>query len=270
MKVGFIGAGNMVTAIVRGALASNGLVASDVYLTDRSGKTAPALAEEVGANVAKSNRELVRKVDMVVLGVKPYAVETVLRDISGVLADTNTLVVSLAAGKTLKSLEKAAGSTVPVVRVMPNVNAAIGESMTGIARGTNATDEHVKAARDLMSSVGRCMVLSEDDFPAFAALAGCSPAWMYQIIESLARAGVKHGLTKSQSVAIVAQSMMGSAHMVLEEAADSGATPSDLVDRVCSPGGTTIAGLLAAEAANLSPALIRAVDAAVARDQELG
>ncbi|MDO5048880.1 MAG: pyrroline-5-carboxylate reductase [Actinomycetaceae bacterium] len=269
MKVGFIGAGNMVGAIVRGAVASEGLKASDIYLTDRSGKSAPKLAEEVGANVSESNEALARSVDVVVLGVKPYAIEGVLTEISGALADSGALVISLAAGKPLAALERAAGGEIPVIRVMPNVNAAIGESMTGIAAGTHATAEHISQAKQIMSTVGRYLVIEESEFSIFAALAGSSPAWMYQIVESFARAGVKHGLTKDQAVAIVAQSMAGSAQMILDQAASEGATPSDLVDRVCSPGGTTIAGLLAAEQAGLTPVLVSAVDAAVRRDREL-
>lgn len=269
MKVGFIGAGNMVGAIVRGAVASEGLSPDDIYLTDKSGTSAPRLAEEVGANVSESNQELAGTVDVVVLGVKPYAVEEVLADISAKLLETGGLVISLAAGKSLKALEKAAGVGVPVIRVMPNVNAAIGESMTGIARGSKATDDHVALTKDLMETVGRSLVLEEEDFSIFAALAGSSPAWMYQIVESFARAGVKHGLPKSQAVAIVAQSMLGSAQLILDEAAAGGATPSSLVDRVTSPGGTTIAGLLAAEEAGLTPVLVRAVDEAVKRDLEL-
>lgn len=269
MKVGFIGAGNMVGAIVRGAVASEGLDPDEIFLTDRSGKSAPKLAEEVGAHVSKSNQELADTVDVVVLGVKPYAVEKVLAEIAPNLAETGGLVISLAAGKPLSALQKVAGKDVPVIRVMPNVNAAIGESMTGIARGTHATDEHVALAKEIMESVGRTLVLDEKDFSIFAALAGSSPAWMYQIVESFARAGVKHGLPKSQAVAIVAQSMLGSAQLILDEAAAGGANPSSLVDQVCSPGGTTIAGLLAAEEVGLTPVLVRAVDAAVDRDREL-
>ncbi|MDO5033976.1 MAG: pyrroline-5-carboxylate reductase [Actinomycetaceae bacterium] len=269
MKVGFIGAGNMVGAIVRGAVASEGLRASDIFLTDRSGTSAPKLAEEVGATALTSNKKLAKNADVIVLGVKPYAVENVLSEISEVLAGGEKLVVSLAAGKPLASLEKAAGADVPIVRVMPNVNAAVGESMTGIARGSVATADHVTMAKNIMESVGRCLVIEEADFPVFSALAGASPAWMYQIVDDFARSGVKYGLTKNQAVAIVAQSMLGSAQMILDEAAAGGAAPANLIDRVTSPGGTTIAGLLAAQQAGLAKALGAAVDATVARDAEL-
>ena len=266
MKVGFIGAGNMVGAIVRGAVASEGLDPDEIFLTDRSGKSAPKLAEEVGAHVSKSNQELTDTVDVVVLGVKPYAVEKVLAEIAPNLAETGGLVISLAAGKPLSALQKVAGKDVPVIRVMPNVNAAIGESMTGIARGTHATDEHVTLAKN--HGIRRRTLVLDKRLSIFAHIGG-SPAWMYQIVESFARAGVKHGLPKSQAVAIVAQSMLGSAQLILDEAAAGGANPSSLIDQVCSPGGTTIAGLLAAEEAGLTPVLVRAVDAAVDRDREL-
>ena len=142
--------------------------------------------------------------------------------------------------------------------------------MTGIARGAAASSKHVEMAKKIMVPVGRCLVIDEGHFPIFSALAGCSPAWMYQIVDDFARAGVNHGLTKHQAVAIVAQSMLGSAQMILDEAATDGATPANLIDRVTSPGGTTIAGLLAAQQSGLSAVLGLAVDAAVARDGELG
>lgn len=269
MKIGFIGAGNMASAIVRGVVAA-GLDADEIYLTDRSGKSAPALATEVGAHALADNHELAQTADVIVLGVKPHAVEDVLKEITPEISDGSKLVISLAAGKSLASLQQATETNVPIVRVMPNVNAAIGESMTGIARGAAASSKHVEMTKEIMVPVGRCLVIDEGHFPIFSALAGCSPAWMYQIVDDFARAGVNHGLTKHQAVAIVAQSMLGSAQMILDEAANDGATPANLIDRVTSPGGTTIAGLLAAQQSGLSAVLGLAVDAAVARDGELG
>ena len=131
-----------------------------------------------------------------------------------------------------------------------------------------ASDAHKAAVIQLLSYVGRCIELEEKDFPAFQALASCSPAWVFQIIDTLARAGVKHGLTKAASTTIAAQALLGSAQLVLH-AQDNDTVPTQLIDQVTSPGGTTIAGLLAAEEAGLSTALIHAVDAAIQRDAEL-
>ncbi len=268
MRIGFIGAGSMVAAIARGAVAA-GMDGSDFLFTDLHGVHAPALAAELGGQTASSNRALAHMADVLVLGVKPYAQRAVISDIADIVRDRPGMcVVSLAAGRTLDAIQHDFGAAIPLIRVMPNVNAAIGESMSGICTA-NASEAQVGAVEALMNSVGRSVRIPEKDFPVFSALAGCSPAWVFHIIESLARAGVKHGLSKGAAVTIAAQALAGSADLVLD-ARERGVVPAQLVDQVCSPGGTTIAGLLAAEAAGLSTSLVAAVDAAVRRDAELG
>lgn len=268
MTFGFIGAGNMASAIVRGAVESGYLAGNDILISDRYESAAQTLTREVGAHVAASNTALVENSDVIVLAVKPAHIGDVLTEIADGLT-AKKLIISIAAGISLEMIEDYLGQ-VPLVRVMPNMNASIGESMTGICSNNEATRDHVSTARELMNSVGRTLVIDEADFPVFSALAGCSPAWMYEIIDSLARAGVKYGIPKAQAVAIVAQAMVGSAQLVLTSAAEDDTIPAELIDRVCSPGGTTVAGLLAAQEAGLNTALVKAVDAAVARDAELG
>ncbi|QWW19050.1 pyrroline-5-carboxylate reductase [Schaalia sp. 19OD2882] len=267
MRIGFIGTGAMVSAIVRGAVAA-GISATDFVLTNRTGARAAALAEEVGASWAPSNTSLAQQVDIVVLGVKPQVQSAVIREIAEVVRERESTVVSIAAGRTIGAIVTDFGVGVPVVRVMPNVNALIGRSMTGIC-SAEVDPEVLAVVTRLMESVGTTVTLDEKDFPAFSALAGCSPAWVFQIIDSLARTGVKYGLPKATAVRIAAQAVAGSADLVLAEGA-KGVVPAQLIDRVTSPGGTTIAGLLAGEEAGLSTALLHAVDAAVARDAQLG
>lgn len=267
MRIGFIGSGAMVAAIARGGAAA-GMNASDFLFTDAHGVHAPALAAELGASVASSNGSLAHQVDILVLGVKPHVQSVVIEKIAHIVRERPEMcVVSLAAGRTVESIAKDFGAAVPIIRVMPNVNAQIGRSMSAIC-SLGASEEQVAAVEALMNKVGRTIRIEEKDFPAFQALAGCSPAWVFRIIEALARAGVKHGLTKEVSVAIAAQALAGSADLVLE-ASEQGIVPSELIDRVCSPGGTTIAGLLAAEAQGMSTCLISAVEAAIARDAEI-
>lgn len=270
MIYGFIGAGNMASAIIKGAVESRDFQPRDLLITDRNADIAKRLALEVGASTASSNTEVVHASDVVVLAVKPAQLPYVLGEIASDVAEHQPLLVSIAAGIAIADIQSVVGESVPIIRVMPNMNASIGESMTGVCASAIASEEHVDIARRLMNSVGRTLIIAEGDFPVFSALAGCSPAWMYEIIDALARAGVKYGLQKSQAVAIVAQAMMGSAQLVLQAAASDDTTPSELIDRVCSPAGTTIAGLLAAQEAGLPTALLKAVDAAVARDLELG
>ena len=266
MRIGFIGTGAMVSAILRGAVRA-GADASTFVLTDRHFSAAVALAEEIGATPARSNAALASQVDMVVLGVKPHIQREVIADIASTVKERNVAVASIAAGRTIDAIISDFGAAVPVIRVMPNVNAQIGLSMSAICSDA-ASREQIDAVTTLMGFVGRTIALDEKDFPAFQALASCSPAWTFQIIDTLARAGVKHGLSKSASTTIAAQALAGSAQLCLH-GLESGTQPAQLIDQVTSPGGTTIAGLLAAEEAGLNTALIRAVDAAIARDAEL-
>lgn len=267
MRIGFIGAGAMVSAIVRGAVAA-GHDGSRFLFTDAHGVHAPALAAEVGGEVARSNGSLAHQVDILVLGVKPHSQREIIEKIAHIVRERPQMcVVSLAAGRTLDAILADFSAAVPLIRVMPNVNAQIGESMSGIC-SANASEEQIHAVETLMNAVGHTVRIAEKDFPAFSALAGCGPAWVFQIVESLARAGVKHGLPKDTAVKIAAHMIAGSAHLVLD-ARKRSLVPSELIDQVTSPGGTTIAGLLAAEERGLSQALIKAVDAAVRRDEEL-
>lgn len=281
MRIGFIGAGSMVGAIVRGAAAA-GQDTSGYLLSSARGASARALAQEVGATFCATNRELVQNADMVVLGVKPHAVPPVIEEVSPALAQRSPLLVCLAAGLSLERLEALAPSGTRVVRVMPNVAAAVGQSMTALATGTCATGRDLEAVEGLMGSVGRTVVLADRDFPAFVGLAGSSPAFVLTFIEALARAGVLGGIPKARAVEIVTQAVLGSAGLLQAEAAAGqraqeigGAqvrprTPGDIIDAICSPGGTTVAGVVALERAGFSDAVVRAFEATVARDRELG
>ncbi|QPK80645.1 pyrroline-5-carboxylate reductase [Schaalia sp. ZJ405] len=273
MTIGFIGTGSMVSAIALGA-AAHGVDTSGWILSNRTPAKAEELAKKLNAR-SGSNLDVAAHADVIVLGVKPQMHSGVIHQITPTLnSRRNVVIVSLAAGRstaTIRSDFEDAGltwaSSLPIIRVMPNVNAHIGQSVTGIC-ADGASDDDIAAVVHLMDSVGMTVTLEEKNFPVFSALAGCSPAWMYEIIESLARAGVKHGLTKDVAVSVVAQAMKGSAALVLDRSS-CGIVPAQLVDQVTSPGGTTIAGLLAAQREGLPAALVAAVDAAVERDQAL-
>lgn len=270
---GFIGAGNMAGAIVRGMVAA-GTPAGSVHVTGADG-TAAALAAETGVVEVGSNTELVAGADVVVLAVKPHVVPVVAREVAEAVAVHAPLVVSIAAGLTTSRLEELLPDGTRVVRVMPNMAAAVGQAMSALCAGSRADDDDLATARTLMDTVGRTVVLAEKDFSVFTALSGSSPAFVFTFIEALARAGVLGGIPKTQAVEIATQAVLGSALTVQAEAgrrADGGAgrTPADLVDAVSSPGGTTVAGLVAMERAGFSDAVVRAVEATVARDRELG
>ena len=270
---GFIGAGSMADAIIRGAVAS-GVRAQDLAITSAH-DSARRLAERTGAVHLENSAALARQCDAVVLAVKPHVVPDVLVQIHDAVAAHRPLVVSIAAGVTLERIESLLPSGARVVRAMPNMAAAAGESMTALAAGRSATREDLEDVRRLMSAVGRTVTMAEKNFSAFVGLAGSSPAFVLTFIEALARAGVMDGIPKAQAVEIVTQAVLGSARIVqVEETrrADgaAGRTPADLIDAVCSPGGTTVAGVVAMERSGFSSAVIDAFEATVARDRELG
>ena len=269
---GFIGAGNMAGAIVDGLIASGHSGGTTVWSAHDS---ASALAARTGVRLAPSAEELVGTSDVVILAVKPHVIPVVLAPLQDALAARKPLVVSVAAGLTTTRLESLLPDGTRVVRAMPNMAAAVRESMTALTAGAAASEEDLELTASLMGRVGRTMVLDEKDFSAFTALAGSSPAFIFTFIEALARGGVDAGLPKARAVEIVTQALLGSASMVRREAErraedGTGRTLADLLDTACSPGGTTVAGLIAMEGAGFSPAVIEAVRAAIARDRALG
>lgn len=269
---GFIGAGNMAGAIVDGLVASGHSGGTTVWSAHDS---ASALAARTGVRLAPSAEELVGTSDVVILAVKPHVIPVVLAPLQDALAARKPLVVSIAAGLTTTRLESLLPDGTRVVRAMPNMAAAVRESMTALTAGTAASEEDLELTASLMGRVGRTIVLDEKDFSAFTALAGSSPAFIFTFIEALARGGVDAGLPKARAVEIVTQALLGSASMVRREAErraedGTGRTLADLLDTACSPGGTTVAGLIAMEGAGFSPAVIEAVRAAIARDRALG
>jgi pyrroline-5-carboxylate reductase len=269
MRIGFIGAGTMAGAIVRGVTAAGTVDAGDILLVDTRAEAAQSLAAETGAGVAGSPAELVAGSDVVVLAVKPQVLPAVLDGLRDDLAEHRPLLVSIAAGITLAALGERFPEGLPIVRVMPNVNAMIGAGMAAVCGNEHASEEQVHAVRDLFAAVGDAVVLAERDFSTYTAIAGSAPAFAFAFVDALARGAVKNGMPKALATRIAAQTVLGSARMVLERA-DDGVTPADLVDLVCSPGGTTIAGMCALDEAAFPAAVVRAVQATVDRDRELG
>ncbi len=258
----------MAGAIVRGAVESTTVRGSSVVLHDAHAPAAHALADDTGARVVGSASELIEASDVVVLAVKPQVLPVVLEEIAEDVARQGPLVVSIAAGVTLDTI----GAALPgarIVRVMPNVNALVGAGMAALCGNTAVGEEDLAAVEELFAAVGDVVRIAEKDFATYTAIAGSSPAFVFTFIDALARGAVREGMPKALSVQIAAQAVLGSARMVLERA-EAGTTPADLADMVSSPGGTTIAGLVAMEEAGFSPAVIRGVRAVVDRDRELG
>lgn len=279
---GFLGAGNMAGAIVRGALASAHLRPSDILLYS-PGSSALRLAEETGGERVGSADELVRRSDVLVLGVKPQVLPSVLRELEPAFAEMakvrRTVIISLAAGITTARLEEmlpnGLAHDVAIVRAMPNMAASVRASMTALCAGKATNESELTLAENLMASVGQTIRLAEKDFSAFIGLAGSSPAFVFEFIDALARAGVAGGIPKPLAVKIVTQAVLGSAQTIAHEQDKASCgqevrTPADLIDAVCSPAGTTIAGMLALQEHGFEHAIAEAFAATVARDRELG
>lgn len=271
MTVGFIGTGNMANAIVRGMVGSGGSPADEVVVFDRNADKRELLGADLGVRVAGSAEELVDASDVVVVAVKPQGIPALLEGLAGRIAERRRVVVSIAAGTPLARLEAflttdaAPGSSSAVVRVMPNVNAMIGAGMSAVTGNAAATADDVATVVAIFQAVGEVVEIPESQFSTYTAIAGSSPAFTYLFIDALSRAAVAGGMPKAQATQIAAQAVLGSAKMVRE----SQKSPWDLIDTVCSPGGTTVAGLLALEDRGFLSTVAHGVKATIDRDREM-
>lgn len=264
MKMAFIGAGNMAGAIIRGMCRSS-FAGSDITAYDIDTTKTAALAGECGITAAQSAEEAVAGADAVVLAVKPQMFGKVVPPLREMLQAGNTLLVSIAAGKTLADIEALAGETLPIIRVMPNICATVGASIAAYTGNAQTTTEHRELVKRIFDAVGQSMELEETYFSAFAAIAGCSPAFTLLYIESLAQAGVKYGIPKQKSLEIASQAVLGTARLLQE----TGEHPHVLMDAVCSPAGTTIEGVCALQREGFEAAVLAAVDASLQKDKKL-
>ena len=232
--------------------------------TVKHAEKAATLAKELGVTATTDNRKAVHGADIVLLGVKPQVVGTVLEEIAPELSE-ETLVISVAASVPTSYIEQHVGAKVPVVRAMPNTCSVVGCGMTGICRGAHASAEHLETARAMFDAVGRTVVVDEKNMDAVTGLSASGPAFAYIILESFAEAGVKVGLPRDVSTLLAAQMMKGAASVVLE----TGDHPALLKDSVTTPAGCTIDGILELEEGKLRVTLIKAVVKATHRAGEL-
>jgi pyrroline-5-carboxylate reductase len=263
MILGFLGAGKMASALVRGAISCGAVKPSEVVISDVHAPTAEKLSKATGVVVASTNAALVEKADAVVLCVKPNDAVDALREISARLK--GKLVISIVAGLDFKALESAAGSAVRVVRVMPNTPALVGQGAAAYSLGTSATEDDAGLVEKILSGVGLAVRVKEALLDAVTGLSGSGPAYVFTVIEALADGGVLMGLPRDLALRLATQTVVGAATMVR----DTGEHPAVLRDQVASPGGTTIAGLEELESAGLRSALISAVRAATERSRQL-
>jgi pyrroline-5-carboxylate reductase len=265
-KIGFIGAGQMATALARGIVQADLVPASAIVASDPSAEAGRAFTDVVdGASLAADNRAVAAAADVLVLAVKPHFVNVALTELSGALR-SSTLVVSIAAGTSLEQLAAGLPEATRLVRVMPNTPCLIGRGASAYSLGPTATPADGELVGRILAAVGVAYQVPENLLDAVTGLSGSGPAFVYTVIEALTDGGVLMGLPRELATALAANTAAGAAEMMLE----TGEHPAKLRDRVTSPGGTTIAGLEALERRGVRAAMIEAVRAATARSQELG
>jgi pyrroline-5-carboxylate reductase len=265
MKLGFLGAGKMATALARGFIqaglaTTDGILASDPYEAARV-----ATGKEAGIKTSSANPEVLKFANVLVLAVKPDQVNDVLAEARPLFTDRH-LLISIAAGVTLARMEAALPAGARVIRVMPNTPALVGASASAFACGKCATPEDAQLAQKLFSSVGVVVQVKESLLDAVTGLSGSGPAYVFLMIEALSDGGVAAGLPRDIATRLAAQTLLGSAKLLLE----TGQHPGVLKDMVASPGGTTIDGLHELEKSGVRGALINAVRAATDKSKKLG
>jgi pyrroline-5-carboxylate reductase len=265
LRIGFLGAGQMATALARGIFEAQMAAAKDVAAADPDEGARRRFGEAIpGASVGAENREVARRSEVLVLAVKPHVAADVLRDLQGETA--NKLIISVAAGVRLEPLQAAADPAARVIRVMPNTPCLVGMGASAYSLGSAATEEDGQLVERLLSAVGEAWPVPERLLDAVTGLSGSGPAFVYTVIEALSDGGVAVGLPRPLAHALATSTVRGAAEMVHK----TGEHPAVLRDRVASPGGTTIAGLCALEAGAFKATLIEAVAAATRRSAELG
>jgi len=264
-KLGFIGAGNMATALIRGMLAAHLAAPEQILVFDIDSNKINKMVAAHGVLACGDNLDVVKRSDLVVLAVKPQNMKTVLAEIAPAVRGDQCFI-SIAAGVTLARLESALGPQARVVRVMPNTPALIGAGAAGIARGRMATEGDVALARAIFEAVGTAVVLDEKHLDAVTAVSGSGPAYVFFFVEALLEAAQKVGLDRDVAGKLVKQTLLGAARMVNEVEQ----TPAQLREAVTSPGGTTFAALTVMREGGFSDLIARAVQAATARSVELG
>lgn len=264
-KVGIIGGGKMGGVILHGMIAQNIRAPQDIIVADVDKNRLGELQKSYGVNVTTDSAEAAKKAHIVILAVKPQNMADALASISGGIAPSK-LVISIAAGVTISFIADRLKKKVHIIRTMPNTPALVGEGITALAAGPGVSDEEMADAQSIFSAVGLTVTVKEEMMDAVTGLSGSGPAYAFTIIEALADGGVQMGLTRDVAVRLAAQTLLGSAKLVLSGDKHTG----QLKDMVTSPGGTTIAGIRVLEEGGIRGTLMAAVEAATLRSQALG
>jgi pyrroline-5-carboxylate reductase len=260
-RLGFIGGGKLAGSVIRGLVRAKFCTPGLILVSEPNESTRRILEHELGVSGTAENAEVAEKSDAILVGVKPSVVVPVLNELAPILE--RKLVVSLAAGVRIASLEKTAAAH--FMRAMTNTPSAICRAATALARGSRTTSSELSAVREIFSAIGAVVEVTDEQIDAVTALAGSGPAFVYTVIEALAQGGEKMGLASEASLALATQTVLGAAQL----ASETKLSPAELRKMVVTPGGTTAAGLAAMEKLKTAEGLIAAVEAATKRGQEM-
>lgn len=267
--VAILGSGSMGTAILAGML-KNGTNGSDVRITTKTSSSAERLAAEFGVNAfatdlePKANCLAVEGADIVLVAVKPAYVLEVLKEIHSVIGE-DALVISVAAGVEIKTMEDALPNSVAVIRAMPNTPALIGMGLTGLSAGSSVSAEELALALSLFEAVGKTLVIPESQIDALSTISGSGPAYVFYFIEEFIKTAVSHGFSEEEAYLLVSQTFLGASELLVQSQGD----PADLRRQVTSPNGTTMKAVAVLEEGNLHDLFFKATSAALARAKEI-
>lgn len=253
-KIGFIGCGNMGQAMIKGIIGSKIVDKKSIIVSANSEKTLEKVKEEYGVTTTLDNKVVARESDYIILAIKPNLYEAILKEIKENIHG-NTVVISIGAGISLGYLKEKLGDKIKYIRTMPNTPALVGEGMTAVSLGNGIKEEEMEDLLDIFKSFGKVEIIDESLMDGFTAIAGSSPAYIFILIEAMADAGVREGIPRHKAYKMAAQSVLGSAKMVLE----TGEHPGKLKDNVCSPGGATIDAVLSLEESGFRSSIMKAV-----------
>lgn len=264
-KIAFIGAGKMATAIIKGLLKSNLFSKDNIFASEPNAEIAQNLSKELGIKTFQSNKQTVNIADIVLLAVKPFVVKDVLNEIKDEINDSK-LIISIAAGISSQKIEEYLGKHARIVKVMPNTPALLGEGMSAVCKGENATENDFETVIRIFESVGKVVKAEEKDIDAITGVSGSGPAFYYYIINEIAKAGEQLGLDYKTSLKLSAQTALGAAKMIIE----TDLTPEQLITNVTTPGGTTAEGNKVLNESNISKILFETIQKTAQKSELMG
>ena len=264
-QVGILGTGNMGEALIHGLLYGHLCRPDQILCSDVRAERLKAIREKYGVKTTSHNAEVVKQSEILILAVKPQIMKPVVEEIAKYL-DLSKLIISIAAGVPMDAIESCARKDLKLIRIMPNICVSVREGVSAIASGKHATKDDLMMAKTIFDSVGKSLFIEEYLLDAVTGLSGSGPAYIFLIIDALADAGVKVGLSRDDALILASQTVLGAAKMLIE----TGEHPGKLKDMVTSPGGTAIAGLHTLEEGGLRTTLINAVEVATQRARVLG